>query len=113
MRWNIPDTQREKGKIQAACMCPPGTLKDSNITYYIMITVTARLFFNLPNRLLAPQEQGLCIIFKFFKKFIYFWLCWVFSAASSLSLAVGSGGHSLVAVHRLLTAVTSLVEHRL
>ena len=64
MRWNIPDTQRQKGKIKAACMYPPDTPKDSNTTYYVMITVTARLFFNLSNGLLAPQGQGLCIILK-------------------------------------------------
>ena len=113
MRWNIPDTQRQKGKIKAACMYPD-TPKDSNTTYYVMITVTARLFFSLSNRLLAPQGQGLCIIFKKIFKFIYFWLCWVFFAASRLSLVVGSGGYSLVALHRLLIAVASLiVEHRL
>ena len=30
-------------------------------------------------------------IFLFFKKFIYFWLCWVFVAARELSLVVASG----------------------
>ena len=31
---------------------------------------------------------------SFFKKFIYFWLCWVFVAACGLSLAAVSGGYS-------------------
>ena len=45
--------------------------------------------------------------------FIYFWLCWVF-VASFFSLLVQSRGYCLVAVHRLLIAVTSVVvEHRL
>ena len=45
--------------------------------------------------------------------FIYFWLCWVF-VASFFSLLVESRGYCLVAVHRLLIAVTSVVvEHRL
>ena len=30
----------------------------------------------------------------FLKKFIYFWLCWVFVAAHGLSLVVVSGGYS-------------------
>ena len=34
-------------------------------------------------------------------------LCWVFTAAHRLSRVAGSGGHSLVAVHGLLTAVAS------
>ena len=45
---------------------------------------------------------------------IYFWLFWVFVAIHGLSLVAASGGHSLVVVCGLLTAVTSLVsEHRL
>ena len=46
--------------------------------------------------------------------FIYFWLCWVFVAAWAFPLVVASRGYSLVAVHRLLTTVPSLVgEHGL
>ena len=33
--------------------------------------------------------------FLIFKKFIYFWLCWVFVAVRGLSLVVASGGYSL------------------
>ena len=45
---------------------------------------------------------------------ITFWLLWIFVAARRLSLAVVSGGSSLVAVHRLLLRVSSLVsEHAL
>ena len=40
---------------------------------------------------------------------IYFWPCLVFVAVSGLSLVVASRGYSLVAVFRLLIAVTSLV----
>ena len=44
----------------------------------------------------------------------YFWLCLVFTVAHGLSLAVVSGGYSLVAVRGLFTAVASLVaEHGL
>ena len=51
-------------------------------------------------------------IFKFFMYFC-FWLCWVFVAARAF-LTVESGGCSLAVVHRLSTAVASLVpEHRL
>ena len=32
--------------------------------------------------------------FCFFKKFIYFWLCWVFASVQGLSLAAASGGNS-------------------
>ena len=42
------------------------------------------------------------------------WLCWVFTAERRLSLAAVSGGYSLAAVCRLLTAAASLVAgHRL
>ena len=45
--------------------------------------------------------------------FIYFWLHWVFIAACGLSLAVVSGGCSLVMALGLLIAVASLVAgHR-
>ena len=47
----------------------------------------------------------LCLFLKYFYWFIYFWLCWVVTAAPRLSL---------VAVWGLLTGVASLVvEHRL
>ena len=50
----------------------------------------------------------------FLKVFIYFWVHWVFVAASGLSLAAVSRGYSLVAVCRLIIAVASLVaEYRL
>ena len=48
----------------------------------------------------------------FFLILIYFWLCWVFIAVHGLSLVAMGGGYSLIAVHVLLIAVTSLVaEH--
>ena len=44
--------------------------------------------------------------------FIFFWLCWVAAAAWAFSLVVEHMASSLVSVHRLLTAVVSLVaEH--
>ena len=41
----------------------------------------------------------------FFCFFLYFGLCWVFAVMQ----AFGERGYSLVALHRLLTAVVSLV----
>ena len=41
--------------------------------------------------------------------FFSFSLSWVFVAAEGLSLAVASGGYSLVLVHKLLSVVASLV----
>ena len=41
--------------------------------------------------------------------FIYFWLCWVFVAASRLSPTAASRGYSLVEVLRFLFVVASLV----
>ena len=38
---------------------------------------------------------------SFLKRFVYFWLCWVFVAAQGLSVVVASGGTSLVVAHRL------------
>ena len=46
-------------------------------------------------------------IYKFC--FIYFWLCWVFLAVQVFFLVAVSGGCSLVEVHGLLIAITSLV----
>ena len=52
-------------------------------------------------------------MFVFFFLIIYFSLCWVFTAASGLSPGMVSGG-TLVASHRLLITVASLVaEHGL
>ena len=45
---------------------------------------------------------------------IYLWLHWVFAAAYRLSLVVGNGGSSLVALHRFLLVLASLVvDYRL
>ena len=52
-------------------------------------------------------SYGICL--SFFKKFIYFWLCWVFVAARELSLVAASGGLLFIAVHGLFIAVASLV----
>lgn len=53
------------------------------------------------------------MLFQFYL-LVCLWLCWVFTAAYSLPLAVVIGGHSLVAVCRLLTPGASLVvEHGL
>ena len=52
-------------------------------------------------------------IYTFFF-FNLFWLHWVFVAPLRLSLVAVSGGYALAEVHRLLTAVASLVaEHGL
>ena len=51
--------------------------------------------------------------FFFFLRFIIFWLCWVFVAALRLSLVTAVGDCCLVAARGLLTAVASLVAHRL
>ena len=49
---------------------------------------------------------------RFFPSFS--WLHWIFIAALGLSQVVGSGGYSLIVVHRFLIAVASLVaEYRL
>ena len=60
------------------------------------------------------------LIFFFLNKLIYFYLSiYLVLAILGLCCCVGfspvaaSGGYSLVAVHRLLIAVASLVEHRL
>ena len=53
------------------------------------------------------------LLFQIIYLCVYFWLCWIIVAACGLSLVAASGGYSLVAMHRLLIAVASLVEHRL
>ena len=53
----------------------------------------------------------LCSLYVFF---FNFWLLWVLIAVRGLSLVAVGGSCSLVGVHRLLTAMASLlVEHRL
>ena len=48
------------------------------------------------------------------KKLFYFWLCWIFAAARSLSLVSESGVYFPFVARRLLTVVASLtVEHRI
>ena len=60
-----------------------------------------------------PDSRGNSSLFLNFIYF-YFWLCWVFLSACGLSLAAASGGSSLVVLHGLLIAVTSLaVKHGL
>ena len=51
------------------------------------------------------------VVFFFFFKI--YWLCWIFAAASRLSLVGVNGSYSLVAVLRLLIVGASLMEHRL
>ena len=54
------------------------------------------------------------MIFLNVVSFVYLGLWWVYTAAWAFSLVVASGGYSLVAVHGLFIAVTSLaVEHGL
>ena len=52
------------------------------------------------------------LIYKSFKKFIYFcfWLHWVFIATLSLAVALASRGCFLAAVCGFLTVMASLVE---
>ena len=63
-------------------LCEPKVLK----WYLKQATTTLFFFYNF--------------IFIFLL-FIYFWLCWVFTAVHRLSLAAASRGYSLVAEHRL------------
>ena len=42
----------------------------------------------------------------------YLWLCWVLAVAAGSSLVAASGGCSLAAVHRLLTAVVAVCGGR-
>ena len=61
----------------------------------------------------VPVCRHLCqeFFFKILSICFYFWLCWVFVAASRLSPAVVSGEYSLVAMCRLI-AVASLVAEQ-
>ena len=54
-----------------------------------------------------PFVFFLCL---FYILFIYFWLCRAFIALHRLSLAVASWGYFLAVVHRLLTAVASVLQ---
>ena len=60
----------------------------------------------------ASHTQNVSFLTVEIKKkflFIYFWLHWVFSAVSNLSLVAVSGGYSLVVLRGLLIAKASLV----
>ena len=67
--------------------------------------VILRLFFFF-------NDLSVQAFFFFKKKCVYFWLCWV-SIAHRLSLVAASGGHSLVAVLRLLTQTMGSKVHGL
>ena len=57
---------------------------------------------------------GMDPLFYFFKLFIYFWLCCIFTAARGFFKLRLGGGYSLGTMSRLLIAVASLVaKHRL
>ena len=53
--------------------------------------------------------SSIIIIFNCIYLFIYFWLLWVFVAVRRAFSSCGERGLLLVAVHRLLIAVASLV----
>ena len=56
---------------------------------------------------ISASFLNICILF------FYCWLHWVFVATDGVSLVAENRGYSLVAVHRLLFVVASLVvEHR-
>ena len=77
--------------------------------------VQSHTYVCIYNHTLMYVSKSQCIIlyiffyYYYFFKFIYFWLCWVFTASHGLSLVVASRGYSLVEVYRLLFAVASLI----
>ena len=50
---------------------------------------------------LLTDPSWFFFFFIFQKKFIYFWLCWVFIAVRGLSLVAVSGGYSLAVARGL------------
>ena len=60
-----------------------------------------------PAKAPGPHKLSLRSL-AFWILFIFLWLCWVFVAAPRLSLLAAGSGHSLTAVHRLLSVVASL-----
>ena len=61
----------------------------------------------------SQAPELFCLFFQIIYSCVCFWLCWIIVAACGLSLVAASRGYSLVATHRLLIAVASLVvEHR-
>ena len=82
---------------------------------HIHISILFQILF--PFRLQNIEQSSLCytvgpcwlsILFIYFNKFIYFWLCWVFIAARGLALVGGELGLLFIGVHGLLSAVASL-----
>ena len=95
-----------------------GFVTDSLI--YAFISVVSK--YKINSLFLSPLSKKAILILKpraahiltFLKIFFYFWLHWGFVAVCGLSLVAGSGGCSLVAVHRLFTVVAFLTaKHRL
>ena len=74
------------------------------IIVYFKLDNTCKLLYTVNNEQHILTDF-LCIYF--------FWPCWVSVAVPWLSVVAGSWNYSLVAVHRLLTEVASLVGHRL
>ena len=69
------------------------------------------LFFVLFFKATRPRDIFSTYFFKNFLNFIFD--CWVFVPVHRLSLVILSRGCSLVSLHRLLSVVSSFVEHRL
>ena len=65
------------------------------------------ILFLLSNRILKLKKKKALFIY------VFLWLHWVFVAALRSSLVAVSRSYSLVAVHRPLVAVISLVAHGL
>ena len=90
--------------------------------YRKKITSSSIYFMNVPCDILVSlykspawqckplcMQKFMCLVFIFNFYLFHFWLCWFSVVARGLSLVTVSGDHSLVKVHRLFTAVASLV----
>ena len=81
--------------------------------YHHSLKRTLYPFVVIPYTIYTPAPTANLLSVSFFLNkcihLLYFWLCWVSVTAPGLSLVAVSGGYSLVAMHELLIALTSLV----
>lgn len=77
----------------------------------ILLYPTSFFCFVLFFKATRPRDIFSTYFFKNFLNFIFD--CWVFVPVHRLSLVILSRGCSLVSLHRLLSVVSSFVEHRL
>ena len=108
---------RREGGVEVQSSLPASAifLKSFSLKYPICqcAIFEGSVFQTLSSAMPVPTcRKSMASVLPFYVLFVYFWLCWVFTAARAFS-SYGSGDYALVVVPWLLIAVAPLVvEHR-